>query len=85
MRVTMKDKNGNIKDIFQKRRTDAPDKTFNYVDYILTFDFCDTMEKSVLYRCLKESWEWAHPPVKSEDDGEEDTDGKYENQEDEII
>lgn len=81
MKGAMKNKNENIKCIFSKMRTDTTDNNFNYVDYILTFDFCDNMEKSMLYHCMKDAWECAHPPVEPEVDGEEDTDDKDENQE----
>lgn len=50
--------------------------TFNYFNYTITFDFCDIREKNLLYRCLENAWEWAHPPVKSAgsaDDSKENT------------
>lgn len=67
MTGTMKNKNGNIKCIFSKMRTDTTDNNFNYVDYVLTFDFCDIREKNAIFCCLKDAWKWAHPPVESED------------------
>lgn len=41
-------------------------KTFNYIDFILGFDFCNKDEKRRLYNVLRESWEWANQPIETD-------------------
>lgn len=51
----------NILGISPKKELSSHYDSFNYVDYIFEFDFCNIREKNILYRCLKDAWEWAYP------------------------
>lgn len=61
----------------RKKKNIAKRPTFDFARYTLSFSFCNKHERYILYRCLKEAWEWAYPPVKpveSADDSKENTD-----------
>lgn len=38
-------------------------QTFNFDNFVNEFDFCNKHEKKVLYKVLKEAWEWGYPPI----------------------
>lgn len=46
------------------------EQTFNYIYFVFDFDFCNRSEMNALYNCLRQAWEWGHPPVK--DDGKDE-------------
>lgn len=46
------------------------EQTFNYIYFVFEFDFCNRSEMRALYNCLRQAWEWGHPPVK--DDGKDE-------------
>lgn len=53
-----------------RNKTEWKSHSFNYIDFVLEFDFCNEREMNALYNCLRQAWEWGHPPVK--DDGKDE-------------
>lgn len=51
-------------------------QTFNYMDFIMGFDFCNRHERKALYDVVKKAWEWAYPPMKKQVDIPQNADDK---------
>ena len=51
-------------------------QNFNYIDFVMGFDFCNRHEKKAIYDVVKEAWEWAYPPTKEMTDMQQNADDK---------